>query len=498
MMGAAAMFALLAGAFAFVAVGVGTVWWALFRDKARGRRRCPRCWHDLSATPGMTCGECGFAARTEGDFARTRRRWGTAALALVLILAVAGWTRLQVLNTGLANLLPNAVMVTLAGWIDPADSGGEIARELRRRLFQDEFTPAQLTELAQAIVDSQAGRGLPPPFAAEMLRTIGDALPGPLQTKRARTEAERAAIERDQVTWAAGIDAILRRLGTTLRADAPRAWPAGREPAVRVRGAAWGLRGEWRARLDGSGTWIVWDSAADPRADFTPLVVPVPAARDADRIDARILVQSRTWDGAGGAWREWRDEPALEVHAPLARGAAEAFRPDPSPELDAEMLRTFRERIVAWRDRGRPVGMRHLRGTFMAPQWADLCIGVAYELRERGEVRRRTRFWWHGGTSSPQFGWITELEDRDALLRLADAAAGGGAPEGWTMAIRADPDAAAFALPFDASPMPAARWWPGEGEWPLDVEFGGRNAPPRLFRPETVTPPAADPATAPR
>ena len=65
MMGAAAMFALLAGVLAFVAVGVGAVWWALFRDKARGRRRCPRCWHDLSATPGMTCGECGFAAQAD-------------------------------------------------------------------------------------------------------------------------------------------------------------------------------------------------------------------------------------------------------------------------------------------------------------------------------------------------------------------------------------------------------------------------------------------------
>lgn len=496
MMGAAAMFALLAGALAFVAVGVGAVWWALFRDKPRGRRRCPRCWHDLSATPGMTCGECGFAARDEADFARTRRRWGSAAFALLLILAVAGWTRLQVLNTGVVNLLPNAALVTLAGWIDPTDRNGEIARELRRRLMQDEFTPEQLTELAETIVGEQAGRGVPPPFAVEVLRTIGDAVPGELQSKLARTEPERAARDRALAEWSAGIDAILRRLGTTVRAEAPRAWPQGRTPAVRVRGAAWGLRGEWRARLEGMDTWIVWDSAADPRADFTPLVVPVPAAREADRIDARILVQARTWDGAGGNWRDWRDEPPLEVHAPIARGAAEAFHADPSPELDTAIVRTFRERVVAWRDRGRPVGMRHLRGTFAAPAWADLCIGVAYELRERGQVRRRTRFWWHGGSSSPQFGWITELEDRDALLRLADAAERGEPAEGWTMAIRADPDAAAFALPFDADPLPAARWWPGQAEWPLDAEFGGRYAPPRLFRPEPVTPERDPPAPA--
>ena len=38
-------------AVAFAAASVGIVWWALFGDKPRGRRRCPRCWHDLSGTP---------------------------------------------------------------------------------------------------------------------------------------------------------------------------------------------------------------------------------------------------------------------------------------------------------------------------------------------------------------------------------------------------------------------------------------------------------------
>ena len=62
-----------------LAVNAGAVyvaWWALFKDRSRGRRRCPRCWHDLDYTPGMTCGECGFVARNEDDLATTRRRWG--------------------------------------------------------------------------------------------------------------------------------------------------------------------------------------------------------------------------------------------------------------------------------------------------------------------------------------------------------------------------------------------------------------------------------------
>ena len=43
-----------------MSLAVWAIWWAIFADKARGRRRCPRCWHDLSRTPGLTCSECGL------------------------------------------------------------------------------------------------------------------------------------------------------------------------------------------------------------------------------------------------------------------------------------------------------------------------------------------------------------------------------------------------------------------------------------------------------
>lgn len=33
--------------------------WALFRDRSRGRRRCPRCWYDMAGVPGLQCPECG-------------------------------------------------------------------------------------------------------------------------------------------------------------------------------------------------------------------------------------------------------------------------------------------------------------------------------------------------------------------------------------------------------------------------------------------------------
>jgi hypothetical protein len=52
-------------------------------------RRCPKCWYDLSHTPGMRCSECGFEARHEKRLHRVRRRWILVPLALAMVSG--GW-----------------------------------------------------------------------------------------------------------------------------------------------------------------------------------------------------------------------------------------------------------------------------------------------------------------------------------------------------------------------------------------------------------------------
>ncbi len=65
----------------------------LIGDRSKGRRRCPKCWYDMSATPGMTCSECGHTPRRESRLFRTRRH--SLRLILSVLAAIAAWASLR-------------------------------------------------------------------------------------------------------------------------------------------------------------------------------------------------------------------------------------------------------------------------------------------------------------------------------------------------------------------------------------------------------------------
>src|SRR5688572_12102389 len=67
--------------------------WALFWDRARGRKRCPKCWYDLSgiaAAQGtsfpLTCSECGKQIKRAGKLQKTCRKWRWVMVAALVML----------------------------------------------------------------------------------------------------------------------------------------------------------------------------------------------------------------------------------------------------------------------------------------------------------------------------------------------------------------------------------------------------------------------------
>src|SRR5687767_1294881 len=90
--------AALLGAMALV-----IVYRSLFHDRARGNKRCPRCWYDMNASSALRCPECGHEARSADGLRRTRRRYRRVAGGLLLAaLACVVWITPRAVQQGSA------------------------------------------------------------------------------------------------------------------------------------------------------------------------------------------------------------------------------------------------------------------------------------------------------------------------------------------------------------------------------------------------------------
>lgn len=90
--------------------------WALLADRARGRRRCPKCWYDLSGASVqggvVICPECGRRIARARSLRRTRRRWRWAALACVMLFGAVASRSWHVARVhGWCRVAPDVVLI---------------------------------------------------------------------------------------------------------------------------------------------------------------------------------------------------------------------------------------------------------------------------------------------------------------------------------------------------------------------------------------------------
>src|SRR5262249_45053025 len=85
---------------ALACVGVLVIAWGMFRDRSRGRRRCPRCWYDMSGVPGLICPECGRTHMSERRLLRARPSRRVICLGLLLLLVAGGTVLAPAAYTG--------------------------------------------------------------------------------------------------------------------------------------------------------------------------------------------------------------------------------------------------------------------------------------------------------------------------------------------------------------------------------------------------------------
>lgn len=110
-----------AAGWAVGAAGVLLLLWALFWDRSRGRRRCPKCWYDMAGVAGLRCPECGKEAKRERRLRRTRRRWVWAGTALPLLVGAVVIPQLPAMvRNGFWSVVPTSVLVMIAPMEDQA------------------------------------------------------------------------------------------------------------------------------------------------------------------------------------------------------------------------------------------------------------------------------------------------------------------------------------------------------------------------------------------
>ncbi|MHC4947474.1 MAG: hypothetical protein ACYTG1_04340, partial [Planctomycetota bacterium] len=212
---------------------VWLAWWGLFADRAGGRRRCPRCWYDLSYSPGLTCGECGFTARDARALIRTRRRWVVALCAIAACVIIAVAVNDGIARRGWASVLPNRVL--LATYPLTNDSTSLIGKEIVRRAAAGRFGERDWGRLMLRCVSGDL-RARPPGEAWE--------------DKYARFIMQRTMMieSSDALAWDPDVARHLRAIPPRVDVSTRPAWPRGTPAHVRVRVRDW-WPDRWECRV---------------------------------------------------------------------------------------------------------------------------------------------------------------------------------------------------------------------------------------------------------
>lgn len=90
---------------------------SLLHNRSRGRRRCPKCWYDMSGADasrekGLVCPECGRDAKRERRLYKTRKRWGWAAIGIAMaIAAYAAVMTPRVRRDGILKYVPTEALI---------------------------------------------------------------------------------------------------------------------------------------------------------------------------------------------------------------------------------------------------------------------------------------------------------------------------------------------------------------------------------------------------
>jgi len=419
---------LAAGAGAGV-IALALLVWALFWDRARGRKRCPRCWYDMQgavsdAIGTFRCPECGIVIVRECRLCKTRRRWRWVLVSLILLIAGAGgaWPHLR--DGGWTNLIPNAVLVRIV----PTDEASWRSTSIRQMPGAQGPPP---------LVRSMLVRSVDGKLTASQCATFWRRMHLDSSNRNRRLLYLRQRWPRDVPVFLAldYHDFIQPRLDAAAIGAAVPNWPyagASRARAIRVRPILEGA--EWQAlNFDDRFSYPVGFVLADALPDRT--VFEFQWICDGQAIASFITPPVILVDDVADVLVAVKDDAIL---ATLAANVRLEFwpRPDGTPE-GSLVFETNPDRLA-------------------------LTVGLTVEVRCNNAtvgIGQRLFAVSHGGTAHRYtIGVDAPIAWNVSALRACCA----NAAAEWTLSVRGDPDVAIYDLGSDS-------YWAGEFEARFDA-----------------------------
>jgi len=456
------------GVIALYVVMIYIAWKGLFGDKHRGTRRCPKCWHDLSHTPGMTCGECGYTAQSEAQLHRTRRRLGMATAAILICVIAAGVINERLSQRGFMGVLPTKALI----WTLPltVDDSGSATQELGRRMAADSLSNGEWLMILKRCAEGDAWRSPVDDQWEGTYGTLLDAWRGRFAAgvALANSAGSRQPIDDESILFQQQVRDILLSIPAKVEATTRPTWPVGAAPRVDLTLREWGPRGcAERMRLsaaddpDGEPRVVYAAQRARPHVPYSFRAAPVQPGQTS--IELEVQVERREDPKVD----EWTVIGRQRIELPIEVIEHAAMEPVHGERLDEAIQRTFGRGVVKWIDGPSPVRIRVGVQSTARPEFDDIAIGAIVEIRRNGVLARRLDLWWMAGVRDDlRYNFEIVYENLELLRALGTDEAE------WTMTARGDHDVALRAGPAD-------RYWAGEVELPFMYTEAQTSSPPR-------------------
>ncbi len=453
----------LAAAIFFGAM-VYLAWAAIFKDRPKGKRRCPKCWFDMCGTPGMTCGECGFTAHFEKQLNKRRRRPGIAVLAILSCVAMAGVINERLMVRGWMGLVPTKALILSLPLT--MDMQGKTFLELNKRMQNSKLSDGEWKMLMKRCAKGDFQRKV---LSADWESTYSRVILGWRQSLETGSEAEMPLWD------------IAPKIEVTTRDS----WPTDVSPRFEVQIIDWWpantiTRVRAQPRIDGEPSTTFYKSNARFRNSayqlpikalpegVTDVVVDLVVERKRPEIpidDANAVYQT----DLQFAQNEWEPVGTYSFTVPVKTEGklSDTLKPAESVYLDNAMRQAIGGSVTKWSQGRSPVRISIDAEQTRSAIPKGTAVGVIVELLCDGQVARRLDLWWTTGSS--RFNWEVVYEDEPLLNTASDK------NDLWKMRVRGD---AELALRVGD----ATTYWDGEFTIPMRVRNARQpNSPPRPY-----------------